>query len=223
MPISQMLLPEFDQEMANTRKLLELFPEGKADYKPHEKSMALGRLAGHIAELPGWVTMTLTTEGLDLEPGMQPFVAKSRQELLEAFDKNVKEARQRITAATDEDLARTWTLKFTGKTIFSLPKSAVLRATCLNHLIHHRAQLGVYLRLNQIAITGMYGPSADECSSGRLRQIDFTGCRDARPQRRRRWSQPDRRGTPAREKASSCFSSTSDLRRTSRKVRCRTG
>jgi len=162
MPISQMLLPEFDQEMTNTRKLLEVFPEGKTDYKPHDKSMALGRLAGHVAELPGWVTMTLTTEGLDLQPGMQPFIAKSRQELLEAFDKNVKEARQQIAAATDEDLARTWTLKFTGKTIFSLPKSAVLRATCLNHLIHHRAQLGVYLRLNQIAIPGMYGPSADE-------------------------------------------------------------
>ena len=162
MPISQMLLPEFDQEMASTRKLLELFPEDKADYKPHEKSMALGRLAGHIAELPGWATMTLTTDGLDIQPGQQPYIAKSRQELLNTFDKNAKEARQQLAAVTDENLARTWTLKFNGKTIFSLPKSAVLRASCLNHLIHHRAQLGVYLRLNQIAIPGMYGPSADE-------------------------------------------------------------
>lgn len=162
MLVSQMLLPEFDQEMANTRKLLALFPEDKAGYKPHEKSLALGRLAGHIAELPGWATMTLSTEGLDIQPGQQPYIAKSRQELLDAFDKNVKEARQRIAAATDEDLAGTWTLKFNGKTIFSLPRSAVLRSTCLNHLIHHRAQLGVYLRLNQIAIPGMYGPSADE-------------------------------------------------------------
>jgi uncharacterized damage-inducible protein DinB len=162
MPISQMLLPEFDQEMANTRKLLELFPEDKAAYKPHEKSMALGRLAGHVAELPGWATMTLNTEGLDIQPGQQPYIATSRKELLDTFDRNLKEARQRIAAVTDEDLARTWTLKFNGKPIFSLPKSAVLRSSVMNHLIHHRAQLGVYLRLNQIAIPGMYGPSADE-------------------------------------------------------------
>jgi uncharacterized damage-inducible protein DinB len=162
MPISETLLPEFDEEMANTRKLLECVPDHKMDYKPHEKSMSLGRLAGHVAELPGWATMTLTTEGLDIRPGQQPYIAKSRQDLLNAFDKNVAEARQRIEATTDKELAQTWTLTFAGKPVFSMPRAGVLRSSFMNHLVHHRAQLGVYLRLNEIAIPGMYGPSADE-------------------------------------------------------------
>jgi uncharacterized damage-inducible protein DinB len=162
MPISQMLLPEFDQEMANTRKLLERVPDGKADYKPHPKSMELGRLAAHVAELPGWVKDTIRLEVLDLQPGQNPYVAKSRAELLQIFDKNVTEGRTLIANATDEHLSRTWTLKFAGNAIFSMPRSQVLRGAVINHLIHHRAQLGVYLRLNGIAIPGMYGPSADE-------------------------------------------------------------
>jgi uncharacterized damage-inducible protein DinB len=162
MPISQMLLPEFDQEMAQTRKMLEHVPDGKMDYKPHEKSMTLGRLAGHVAELPAWATTTITTEGLDIQPGMQPCIGKSRQDLLDTFDKNVAEARERIAAVTDEQLGVTWTLTFMGKPVFSMPRLAVLRTSFLNHLIHHRAQLQVYLRLNDIAIPGMYGPSADE-------------------------------------------------------------
>src|SRR5205085_4381268 len=100
MPISQALLPEFDQEMANTRKLLERVPDGKNDYKPHEKSMTLGRLAGHVAELPGWAKTTLETQLLELQPGMQAFTANSRQQLLDAFDKNVAEARPLIERAT---------------------------------------------------------------------------------------------------------------------------
>jgi uncharacterized damage-inducible protein DinB len=162
MPISEMLLPEFDQEMANTRKLLECVPDGKMDYKPHGKSMSLGRLAGHVAELPGWGTMTLTTEGLDIQPGQEPYLAKSRQELLATFDKNVAEARQRLAATTDQEMGKTWSLTFAGKPVFAMPKAAVFRSSFMNHLIHHRAQLGVYLRLNEIAIPGMYGPSADE-------------------------------------------------------------
>jgi len=162
MPINEILLPEFDQEMAQTRKLLECVPEGRMDYKPHERSMTLGRLAGHVAELPSWATTTLTTEGLDIRPGQQPYIAKSRQELLATFDKNVAEARPRIVAATDKELSQTWTLTFTGRPVFAMPRAAVLRSTFMNHLIHHRAQLGVYLRLNEVAIPGMYGPSADE-------------------------------------------------------------
>jgi uncharacterized damage-inducible protein DinB len=162
MPIGQTLLPEFDQEMGNTRKLLELVPDGKFDYVPHEKSMKLGRLASHVAELPSWAKHTLDTEVLKLDVGQQPFSANNRQQLLDAFDKNVQEARAAIAAASDEDLGKTWTLKFGEDTILSMPRTAVLRSVVMNHIIHHRAQLGVYLRLNNIEFPGMYGPSADE-------------------------------------------------------------
>lgn len=162
MSISQMLLPEFDSEMENTRKLLDRVPDGKFDYKPHEKSMTLGRLASHVAELPSWAKMTIETEVLELQPGMQPALAQSRQELLAMFEKSVAEARSAIAAASDDELGKTWTLKVGERTIFSMPRAAVLRGMVMNHLIHHRAQLGVYLRLNEIEIPGMYGPSADE-------------------------------------------------------------
>jgi uncharacterized damage-inducible protein DinB len=162
MPQVEAFLNEFDEEMKNTRKLLERVPDGKFDYKPHEKSMELGRLASHVAELPGWVKETMTLELLVIQPGQQPFWAKSRQELLEAFDKNVAAGREKLAAATDADLQKTWTLKFGDRTVFSMPRAQVLRGMVLSHLIHHRAQLGVYLRLNEIEIPGMYGPSADE-------------------------------------------------------------
>ena len=163
MPISQMLLGEFDQEMANTRKMLAQFPEGKNDYAPHPKSMPLGRLAGHVVDLPSWLTMTMTTEVLNVEPGQyQPFIPNSRQELLEQFDRNVSAAREQLVAATDDAWGKTWSLTFSGKPMMSMPRVAVVRSIVMNHMIHHRAQLGVYLRLNEIAVPGMYGPSADE-------------------------------------------------------------
>ncbi len=162
MTISQTLLPEFDQEMANTRKILERVPEDKFDYKPHEKSMTLGRLASHVAEMPTWATHTIQAETLELRPGQQPFSAKSKQELLDTFDKAVVDARALIAGASDEDLRKTWTLKHAGKSIFSMPRAGVLRGMVMSHLIHHRAQLGVYLRLNEVEVPGMYGPSADE-------------------------------------------------------------
>lgn len=167
MSISQMLLPEFDQEMANTRKVLERFPEGKNDYKPHEKSMDLGRLAGHVATLPEWATRAITTDSLNMEPGeFKPFVPASRQELLETFDRHVAAARTHIANATDEALGKVWPVSMSGNPIMSLPRAVVLRGMVMNHLIHHRAQLGVYLRLNGVAIPGMYGPSADEGTWG---------------------------------------------------------
>jgi uncharacterized damage-inducible protein DinB len=162
MAIREMLLPEFDEEMRNTRKLLERVPEQKLDYKPHEKSMTLGRLASHVAELPGWAKHTMELEGLDLAAGQQAYLASSREDLLARFDKNVAEARELLVRVTDEQLEKTWTLKFGGNTIFSMPRYMVLRTSAINHLIHHRAQLGVYLRLNEVEIPGMYGPSADE-------------------------------------------------------------
>lgn len=162
MSISEVLLPEFDQEMANTRKLLECVPEDRPAWKPHEKSMSLGRLAGHVAELPGWAANTIRLSVLKITPPFQAYTMGSRKELLEAFDKNAAEAREAIAGASDAHLGETWSLQFGGKTVLQMPRAAVLRSVVMNHLIHHRAQLGVYLRLNDVAIPGMYGPSADE-------------------------------------------------------------
>lgn len=162
MSFSQTLLPEFDEEMKNTRKILECVPDGKFDYLPHTKSMSLGRLASHVAELPAWASTTLDTEVLEMGPEFKPNVAATRQELLQIFDKGVADARAKIAAATDAAWQVTWTFKYDGKTVMSMPRAAVVRSVVMNHLIHHRAQLGVYLRLNDVAIPGMYGPSADE-------------------------------------------------------------
>ena len=166
MPLSQMLLPEFDQEMATTRKILERVPEGRGDWKPHEKSMTLARLAGHVAELPGWGVNTLTQTELDFAPAggapYQPTLFTSRSQVLKVFDDGVKAAREAIAKASDADLQVMWTLKRAGQTLMSMPRYAVLRSMVINHVIHHRAQLGVFLRLNDVAIPGSYGPSADE-------------------------------------------------------------
>ena len=166
MPMSQALLPEFDHEMANTRKALERVPEEKFGWKPHEKSMTLGRLATHVAELTGWVPTTLESESFDFAPPgappIQPKTAGSRAELLEMFDKNVATARAAISGASDAQLMVPWTLLAGGKTIFSMPRIAVLRGMVMNHIIHHRGQLTVYLRLNDVPVPALYGPSADE-------------------------------------------------------------
>ena len=162
MPIAQMLLPEFDHEMANTRKMLECVPDGKFAYKPHEKSMTLGRLAAHTSEIPSYASATLRLERLDMTGDEKQFSPATRKECLEAFDKHVAEAREMLSKASDEELAKIWTLTYKGNQIFSLPRAAVLRSMVMSHLVHHRAQLGVYLRMNNVAIPGMYGPSADE-------------------------------------------------------------
>ena len=164
MAIRDMLLPEFDQEMANTRKLLERLPERIPDYKPHPKSMALSHLAGHVAELPGWTKETFTKEVLEFDMETYvPFQPKTRKEVLDKFDENSKAGREALAAAPDEAFGVIWSLKTTkGDTLFAAPRSACYRGMVMNHMIHHRAQLGVYLRLNEIAIPGMYGPSADE-------------------------------------------------------------
>ena len=162
MTSSQSLLPEFDEEMKNTRKLLECVPDSKLDYQPHPKSMNMARLAGHVVEMVGWVKSTVDHEAFDIPPDFQPQLPKSRAELLRSFDKNAADARTGIERTTDQNWARIWSLTMQGKTLLSMPRSAVMRTLVLNHIIHHRAQLGVYLRLNDVAIPGMYGPSADE-------------------------------------------------------------
>ena len=167
MAINQALLPEFDQEMANTRKTLERVPDGKYDWKPHEKSTPMGGLATHLANLPSWTNFTIDQDSLDIAPNGEPQRAtpiNSPAELLETFDKNVAAARAAISGATDEHLFKPWTLLANGKTLLTMPRVAVLRSFVMNHLIHHRAQLGVYLRLNDIPVPSIYGPSADESS-----------------------------------------------------------
>jgi uncharacterized damage-inducible protein DinB len=164
MPFSQTLLPEFDAEMKKTRKILECVPDGKFDYKPHPKSMSLRDLATHVAGLPSWTNFALEVEELDLNPDFKQDVTNSRAELLALFDKSAASARAKIEAATDADWQVIWTFKVQGKVVWAMPRAAVMRGSIMNHLIHHRAQLGVYLRLNDVAIPGMYGPSADEMS-----------------------------------------------------------
>ena len=165
MPFSQTLLPEFDEEMKNTRKMLERVPDGKSDYKPHPKSMTLAQLATHIAQLPGWTKETLDLEVLEIGPDYKPDLFTTREELLSVFDKCVAVAREKIAKATDEDWQVNWQFKYNGQIVISMPRAAVMRSVVMNHLIHHRAQLGVYLRLNDVAIPGMYGPSADEMAA----------------------------------------------------------
>ncbi len=162
MTFSETLLPEFDEEMKNTRKMLERVPDGKFDFQPHPKSMMLGRLASHVAELPAWTGFTLDLEVLELQPDHQPKFATTRAELLQNFEKNITQAREKITKATDAEWEVMWTFKYAGQTVLSMPRLMVMRMTIMNHMVHHRAQLGVYLRLNDIQIPGMYGPSADE-------------------------------------------------------------
>ena len=166
MALNEALLPEFDQEMANTRKSLERVPDDKFDWKPHAKSMTVRQLAVHLALFPSWMAETLEKASFDYAPvGAAPYkppAVNSRKELLEIFDRDVAKAREGLKGASDAQLMETWTLLAGGKTIFSMPRIAVLRSMVMNHMIHHRAQLGVYLRLNDLPVPALYGPSADE-------------------------------------------------------------
>lgn len=162
MPMSQALLPEFDHEMANTRKTLERVPDDKFSWKPHPKSMAMGQLASHIANLPGWGASIVTDDSYDVATGPRPPEYSSRKDLLAAFDNNVKQARASISGAADEQLGKPWSLLRGGQAMFTQPRIAILRSFVFSHVIHHRAQLGMYLRLNDLPVPSIYGPSADE-------------------------------------------------------------
>lgn len=165
MALKDALLPEFDYEMANTRRTLERVPEDHFDWRPHEKSPTMGSLATHLANIPSWCTYALQQDSLDLAPGGQEQhfpAATSLKEVLQNFDTNVAAARQAIGNTSDEQFAVTWTLLKAGQTILSMPRVVVLRGFVLNHIVHHRGQLTVYLRLNNIPVPALYGPSADE-------------------------------------------------------------
>jgi uncharacterized damage-inducible protein DinB len=160
MSISETFLPEFDEEMVITRRLLERVPSDKGPWKPHEKSFSLGHLAQLVSWMPGWITQAMRETRLDL--GVAPRYSLERTEtLLAGFDQNVKEARAAMAAARDEDYGVAWSLTAGERVFFTAPRVKVVRQT-INHLVHHRGQLSVYLRLLDVPLPSIYGPTADE-------------------------------------------------------------
>jgi uncharacterized damage-inducible protein DinB len=166
MNYAETILPEFDREVASTRKVLERVPEEKLDWQAHPKSHTIGWNANHLAEIPGWVEGMLRAPSWDFAPvGGEPYQSPkltSPQAILDLFDRNVAAARKAIAAVKDDQMAQPWSLLKSGTTLFTMPRATVIRSFVLNHLIHHRAILCVYLRLNNIPVPGMYGPSGDE-------------------------------------------------------------
>ena len=156
------MLPEFDHEMTTTRKVLERVPEDKFGWKPHAKSFSLGELAQHVATIPMWGSITLNQSELDVAGDQRLPPVKTRAELLSMFDQHVSSTRNALGGTADAALMAPWSLKRGTQTIFTMPRVGVWRSFVMSHLIHHRAQLAVYLRLNDIPVPSMYGPSADE-------------------------------------------------------------
>ncbi|MGE0354981.1 MAG: DinB family protein [Gemmatimonadales bacterium] len=170
MTIAASLLPEFDHEMASSRRVLERVPEAQAGWKPHNKSYSLGDLAAHVAQLPLWISVMLGQPELDLaSPEAQDGMERrftTTADLLARFDRTIAEARTALARASDADMMAPWTLRNGRAPIFTLPRVGVLRSFVMNHLIHHRGQLTVYLRLRDVPLPGMYGPTADEAGFG---------------------------------------------------------
>ena len=165
MSIVQTVLPQFDHEMATTRRVLEVVPGADAAWRPHPKSFSLGNLASHIALLPLWGKFVAQQSELDLGAPANASIAgmafTTVPELLDRFDRHVSEARSALEPLSDADMRETWTLKNRGAAIFSLPRAAVVRSFVLSHIIHHRGQLTVYLRLRDVPVPSVYGPTAD--------------------------------------------------------------
>lgn len=163
---TEALLAEFDNETGNTRKALERIPDDKLDYKPHPKSGSMGWLVTHLANIPVWTVRALQQDSFDFSPAGAPpqrtVPLTSIQEVLSRFDTNVSEARAALGRATDETLLQPWSLLSGGHKVFSMPRAGVIRNMVMNHSIHHRGQLTMYMRLNDIPVPGLYGPSADE-------------------------------------------------------------
>ena len=163
MSIAQSMIGEVEHEMANTRRVLERVPMEKGDWKPHPKSGTLAWLAGHCAVMPEWGVVTSSQDGLDIG-GVESAVPKftSRQELLEHFDDQLAKFREILNCISDKQMLAPWTLRSGSHAIFTMPRVAVLRGTVMNHMIHHRGELMVYLRLLDVPLPGIYGPTADE-------------------------------------------------------------
>lgn len=165
MSLSETLIGELQYEAATTRKCLERVPAESFDWKPHEKSMPMGRLATHIAEMVGWIKDTMENPELDFATmDYKPFEPKTTGELIEFFDEKVVEANDSLKNASDEAMLANWKMRNGDKVFFDMPRIAVIRGMLIKHIVHHRGQLSVYLRLNDIAVPEIYGPSADEGS-----------------------------------------------------------
>lgn len=164
MAIKDALLPEFDHEMAVTRKLLARAPMEDADWRPHPRSMSLGTLASHLVDIPGWMPVVLQRDRFDMGEEGDGATSKytTTEALLADFDRNVSAARALIDAAGDAHLSQPWSLEQNGETLMTMPRIAVMRSFLFNHAIHHRGQLSVYLRLREVKVPSIYGPSADE-------------------------------------------------------------
>ncbi len=163
MTLNQSLMQELEQESLNTRKMLQRVPEEYFGWKPHEKSSTLGRLASHVAELPHWLSRTLNNDEYDLVDAKHtPANAATSAELMHIFEDKLAKAKEDLQKTSDEVFMQKWKLLRGGYVLFELPKFAVIRTMTLNHIIHHRAQMSVYLRLLNIPVPGMYGPTADE-------------------------------------------------------------
>ena len=167
MAFTDTFLPEFDQEMKTTRSLLERVPLDKSDWKPHTKSTSLGALAVHLANLAGFGELIVKQDGRDFGTNDQAAIRaamnkqRTREELLGLFDENVKKSRAALASLQEKDLGTTWTLRNGEQVLFAMPRAAVLRTLLMNHIIHHRGQLSVYLRLNEVPLPSIYGPTAD--------------------------------------------------------------
>jgi len=157
-----MMLPEFDAEVESTRRMFAAIPDEKLDFKPHETSMTFLQLAAHVANLPNWIPATLTQDELDVAAGFEQPDPKTMADIVAHLDDAVAAGRAVLETATPEQLMSDWTLRSGDTVHFTMPKVAVLRSFVFNHIIHHRGQLAVYLRMNGIPVPGMYGPSADE-------------------------------------------------------------
>ena len=162
MPMNEALLPEFDHEMTTTRKVLERVPEDRFAWRPHDKSFSMRDLAQHVATIPMWGQMTLSQPEIDLGVFAPPAPVESRAALLKLFDDHVAGTRAALAAVSDAEMMAPWSLKQSGHTVFTMPKAMVWRSFVMNHVIHHRAQLALYLRLNDLPVPSIYGPSADE-------------------------------------------------------------
>jgi uncharacterized damage-inducible protein DinB len=165
MALKDALLPEYDHEMATTRRLLDRVPEAEFPWKPHDKSMTLGQLSGHIANIPMWCSATLGASELDLATmgeAARPKPPVSRAALLKDFDDKVAAARADLAKSTDPELLAPWTLKSGDQVFFTMPRISAIRTFVMNHLIHHRGQLSVYLRMQNVPLPPIYGPTADE-------------------------------------------------------------
>ena len=162
MPLKDALIAELKFESASTKKMLDRVPMDKKDWKPHEKSMTLGKLAAHVADIPHWISDIIHIDEFDFTQHYKPMPAESKEELMSLYQEKLDKAIADLEAMKDDDFKKMWVVKQGGQVYFNMPKVVAVRGWGFSHMIHHRGQLSVYLRLLGIPVPGMYGPTADE-------------------------------------------------------------